>query len=66
MGASDGERVVSADAHGRVHLVSNAVKDGSSLGNKARAAGWGKPAGKGVIHLGGKKLTNRQLLKLLD
>ena len=49
-----------------VHLVSSAVKDGSSLGNKARAAGWGKPAGKGVIHLGGKKLTNRQLLKLLD
>ena len=52
--------------------VSSLVKDGGVIGKRAQAAGYGKkkaPAkkkGGSVLNLGGKKMSNAELLKLLN
>lgn len=53
------------------NAVGNAVKDGTAIGNYAKSHGYGKQ-GNGIINLGGsnvlggKKLTQAQLLSLLE
>ena len=47
------------------HAIGDAVKDGTTIGKWAKSKGYGAQ-GSGVINLGGRKLSRKELLQILD